>query len=144
MTKPRCRGLMVALAMVMVGATTVAATRDARACAMESAFDYQRMSPRRAERLLLSAKQEADAGHSAKARTLAVEVAMARGPAAPVRARAWALAGLASWQRGQREVALRSFRRAKQLAEGQVAIDAVLADATRLPALADLKKALAA
>jgi len=144
MTKMRCRGSVVALAMVMFGATTVAATRDARACAMASAFDDQRMSPRRAERLLLSAKQEADAGHSAKARTLAVEVAMARGPAPPVRARAWALAGLASWQRGQRQVALRSFRRAQQLAEGQVAIDTVLADATHLPALADLKKALAA
>ena len=143
MTKQRCRGLMVALAIGVLGGT-VAATRDARACAMESAFDYQQMSTRRAERLLLSAKQEADAGHSAKARTLAVEVAMARGPAAAFRARAWALAGLASWQRGQRQVALRSFRRARKLTDGEVAIDAVLADAMQFPALADLKKALAA
>ena len=143
MTKMRSRGSVVALAMVMLGAATVAATRDARACGMVS-FDYQFMSPRRAERLLLSAKQQADTGHNAKARTLAIEVANARGPAASVRARAWALAGLASWQGGQHEIALRSFRRARKLEEGQAAIDTVLAEATHLPALADLKKALAA
>jgi predicted component of type VI protein secretion system len=140
MTKMRRRGLVVVLAL---GAMSVATARDARACPM-SPGSYEEMSTPTAERLLLSAKEAANAGHGAKARALAVQVATANGPTESVRARAWALAGAAEWQQGRRVIALRSFRRAQKLDDGQGAIDAVLADVTRLPALAQLKKALAA
>jgi hypothetical protein len=133
----------MALVMAMLGAMTAVATRDARACGMVT-YHYQRMAPERAERLLVSAKEAAKAGHHGKARSLAVEVATANGPSASVRARAWALAGLASWQGGQRQIALRSFHRAQTLDEGKVAIDTVLAEATHVPELGELKKALAA
>jgi hypothetical protein len=138
----RKSGLALAIA-VATGSVATLSTQPARACAMIESGGYDFMSPRRAERLLVAATSAAGAGNGKRARAIALRVAGALGLSAETRAHAWALAGWASWQQGDRALALRAFTRARRLDATRAAIDSVLALAGPPASVADLKKALA-
>ena len=135
------RWLPAALALALAGAGLLGA-RPAAACLMVEANDY--VAPKRAEQLLVAARDALKAGKLPVANRLAKRVTAADGPRAATQAEAWAVLGWIDWQYGQRNAAMQAFRRAKHLGKGTQAIDRVLADATESVALADLKKALAA
>jgi len=139
----RVRGLLLAIALGAGGGLGLHAGA-ARACGMieYSGGDFmRRLSPRRAEPLLLAATTAANQGRLARARSLSLRVALAAAPDG-VRARAWAIAGWSSWRQGARTVALRSFARARRLDPGATAIDRVLAQVSPSDSVADLKKVL--
>lgn len=139
----RVRGLLLAIALGAGGALELHAGA-ARACGMieYSGGDFmRRLSPRRAEPLLLAATTAANQGRLARARSLALRVALSAAPDG-VRARAWAIAGWASWRQGERTVALRSFARARRLDAGATAVDRVLAQVSPSDSVAALKKVL--
>jgi len=142
-TGRRRPGLLLAVALAAAGAFGVHAGA-ARACGMieYSGGDFMRRMPsRRAEPLLLAATTAANEGHLARARSLALRVALSAASDS-VRARAWAIAGWASWRQGDRAVALRSFGRARRLDPAATAIDRVLAQVSPSSSVADLKKVL--
>ena len=65
-----------------------------------------------------------------------------RSPLRPTAYGRGAIAGWASWRQGSREMALRSFRRARRLDPGATVIDRVLAQVSPSSSVADLKKVL--
>jgi hypothetical protein len=138
---------MPGLLLVVTLGVAVAAVLPAgaaHACGMieYSGGDFmRRMPPRRAEPLLLAATAAANEGRLERARTLALRVALSTASDG-LRARAWAIAGWASWRQGAREMALRSFRRARRLDPGATVIDRVLAQVSPSSSVADLKKVL--
>lgn len=138
----RARGLLLVTALGVGGAFGLHATA-ARACGMieYGGESLRRMPPRRSEPLLLAATTAANQGRLSRARALALRVALSGAPEV-VRARAWAIAGWASWRQGARGNALRSFARARRLDPGATAIDRVLAQVAPAESVADLKKVL--
>jgi len=138
------RSCLLFIATIGVAAAAGLPARAAHACGMieYSGGDFmRRMPPRRAEPLLLAATAAANEGHLGRARSLALRVALSTAPDG-LRARAWAIAGWASWRQGSREMALRSFRRARRLDPGATVIDRVLAQVSPSSSVADLKKVL--
>lgn len=144
MARGKRRSWILLLATLGVLAAAGLHASAAHACGMieYSGGDFmRRMPPRRAEPLLLSATAAANEGHLGRARSLALRVALSTAPDG-VRARAWAIAGWASWRQGSRDIALRSFRRARRLDPGATVIDRVLAQVSPSSSVADLKKVL--
>ena len=142
-TRRRRLRLLLVAALGAAGAFGVHAGA-AQACGMieYGGGDFMRRMPaRRAEPLLLAATTAANEGHLARARSLALRVALSAASDS-VRARAWAIAGWASWRQGDRAVALRSFGRARRLDPAATAIDRVLAQVSPSSSVADLKKVL--
>jgi cytochrome c-type biogenesis protein CcmH/NrfG len=135
---------MLVLRRLLLGSCLVVtalalAPRPAAACGMLY-VPTLRMSPQRADELLVQIEEKLDQQKLAAAARLALQIADSRGPTGPQRAQALAVLGVVRWQQGSKALALAAFRQARRLDLQGTSIEGVLA---RAKAPAALRAALA-